>query len=90
VLHDPENCEEILALLSEYLDLELPPEWCQEIEHHLAACPPCVEFVESLRKTVALCHSYEPSVIPGPLSAEARGELEKAWHKMLAAREPHE
>jgi len=73
-------------MLSEYLDLELPPEACQHIEQHLAGCSPCVEFVESLRKTVALCRGYEPAAMPAPLSAEAREELEAAWRKMLAAR----
>jgi anti-sigma factor RsiW len=85
--HHPENCREVFALLSDYLDLELPPENCDEIKRHLADCPPCVEFVESLRKTVALCHGYEPGVKPAPLSAEVRAELETAWRKMLAARE---
>ena len=38
---------------SAYLDAELPPGDCAEIEKHIAGCPPCVEFVESLRKSVA-------------------------------------
>ncbi len=86
--HEPENCKEIFALLSQYLDLELPPEACQEIDQHLAGCAPCVDFVESLRKTVALCRGYEPGVMPEPLTASARAELEQAWQKMLAGRNP--
>jgi RNA polymerase sigma-70 factor (ECF subfamily) len=84
--HNPEDCKEVFALLSEYLDMELPPDACQDIERHLAGCPPCVEFVESLRKTVALCRGYTPATMPSPLSADARAELEKAWRKMLASR----
>ena len=84
--HNPENCKEVFALLSQYLDLELPPEACREIEEHLAGCSPSVEFVESLRKTVDLCRSYEPSQMPEPLGAEARTELEAAWKRMLAGR----
>ena len=33
-----ERCQEIFSLLSEYLNLELPPDACQEIETHLAGC----------------------------------------------------
>ncbi|HTS30991.1 MAG TPA: zf-HC2 domain-containing protein [Bryobacteraceae bacterium] len=84
--HDPEHCKEIFALLSEYLSLELPPEACQEIDEHLSGCPPCVEFVESLRKTVDLCRGYQPSAMPAPLSAKARGDLEAAWKRMLEGR----
>jgi RNA polymerase sigma-70 factor (ECF subfamily) len=82
----PQNCKEVLALLSDYLDLELPPDACDQIEHHLAGCSPCEEFAESLRKTVALCKTFEPRAMPGPLSAEARAELEDAWKKMLRTR----
>lgn len=54
--HDrTEKCKEVFSLLSEYLNLELPTDACQEIETHLAGCPPCIEFAESLRKTVELC-----------------------------------
>jgi RNA polymerase sigma-70 factor (ECF subfamily) len=81
-----ENCQEVLALLSDYLDFELPPQACDEIEHHLAGCSPCEEFAESLRKTVALCRTFELRTMPGPLSADARAELERAWKKMLDTR----
>jgi anti-sigma factor RsiW len=83
----PECCEKILGLLSDYLDFELPPGDCGEVERHLADCPACVEFLESLRDTIALCHEYAPSALPGPLSDRARRELEGAWRRMLAARE---
>jgi len=83
--HDAERCREIFALLSQYLDLELPPEACREIEQHMAGCAPCVEFGESLRKTVELCRGYQPGVMPEPISEAARGELESAWRKARAA-----
>jgi anti-sigma factor RsiW len=85
--HHPENCKEVLALLSDYVDLELPSEACGEVKKHLADCPACAEFVESLRHTIALCHAYASSTLPAPLSEGARRELESAWRRMLAARE---
>ncbi len=83
-METPERCKEVFALLSEYLDVELPPEACQEIEAHIADCAPCVEFAESLKKTVALCREYEPSELPAPLGAQAKLELEEAYRKMRA------
>ena len=73
-------------MLSDYVDLELPTEACGEVESHLADCQACAEFVESLRNTLALCHTYAPSTLPAPLSERARSELESAWRRMLATR----
>jgi anti-sigma factor RsiW len=85
--HDrTEKCKEVFSLLSEYLNLELPPDACQEIETHLAGCPPCIEFAESLRKTVDLCRRYQPTELPEPLGKNAREQLLDAYQRMLGAR----
>ncbi len=81
-----EKCKEMFSLLSEYLNLELPPEACQEIEAHLTGCSPCIDFAESLRHTVELCRSYRPIELPEPLAGKARAQLLEAYQKMLTAR----
>jgi len=86
-LHErTEKCKEVFSLLSEYLNLELPPDACQEIEAHLAGCPPCIEFAESLRQTVELCRRYRPDELPEPLGKNARAQLLDAYQRMLGAR----
>ena len=81
-----EKCKEVFSLLSEYLNLELPPDACQEIETHLAGCPPCIEFAKSLRKTIELCRSYRPTELPGPIVKNAREQLLEAYQRMLGGR----
>ena len=68
-------------MLSEYLDVELPPEACEHIREHVEGCAPCVEFAESLKRTVDLCKEYEPETMPKPVSAAAKAELMAAWRK---------
>jgi predicted anti-sigma-YlaC factor YlaD len=80
------GCEEVARLLSQYLDVELPPQDCKLIEEHLSGCAPCVEFARGLRRTVELCRSYRLSEMPRPISEAARAELLSAYRKMLAAR----
>ncbi len=80
------ECKEIFARLSEYLDEELPDDVCREIDTHIAGCPPCVEFVESLRKSIDLCHRARKLDTPGPLPETDRGRLLEAYQKALAAR----
>jgi len=81
-----DKCREIFSLLSEYLNLELPPGACEEMQAHIAGCAPCVEFTESLRKTVDLCRSYKPAEVPAPLSTDAREQLLGAYQRMISAR----
>ena len=81
-----EDCREIFALLSDYLDLELSPDGCAEIEAHIAGCPSCSEFVESLRKTIELCRLYHPSEVPEPIEKQAREQLLNAYRNAMAAR----
>jgi anti-sigma factor RsiW len=82
---DSEDCKQMFALLSEYLDAELPAKTCAEIEAHLAGCPPCIEFLESLKRTVRMCHCYEAAEMPGPLSDEVRERLLSAYRKTLSS-----
>jgi anti-sigma factor RsiW len=81
------DCQNVFALLSEYIDRELPPGTCEELDRHIQDCAPCVEFVESLRKSVALGHTYVPGVEPPPVPAGVREALREAYAKSLAERE---
>jgi anti-sigma factor RsiW len=52
--HD--NCRYLLSSLSEFIDGELTPELCQEIENHMAGCVNCQIVINTLQKTVDLYH----------------------------------
>jgi anti-sigma factor (TIGR02949 family) len=80
------NCKELFAALSQYLDAELTPTDCEAIEEHIAGCPPCVEFVNSLKKTVELCRSAEGTAEPPPLSEEVRQSLLAAYQRSMDER----
>jgi anti-sigma factor RsiW len=73
--HGSASCREMLDHLSEYLDGELDPASCAEIEGHLHDCEPCVAFLRSLRATVAHVASLPKPV----LSEEARRACAEAY-----------
>lgn len=81
------ECRRIFAMLSDYLDGELPVDACEQIATHLKDCPPCVAFLESLRRTVELCRAMPAGAQPGPLSEAARRQLRALYQKALAARQ---
>jgi RNA polymerase sigma-70 factor (ECF subfamily) len=80
------ECKEIFARLSEYLDADMPIEDCDQIQAHIAGCPPCVEFVESLKRSIGLCKECPPETAPTPLNPEVRARLLDAYRKMLDRR----
>jgi anti-sigma factor (TIGR02949 family) len=52
--HSHKNCKAMLGTLSEYIDGELPPELCQEIEQHLAGCDNCRIVLNTTKRTIDL------------------------------------
>lgn len=59
------DCRELLAILSDYLDEELDPGICDEIEEHLEECQcSCPSFVKTFRMTIELYRSSPPEEVP--------------------------
>lgn len=83
--HDPE-CMDIFARLSEYLDGELSPEECAHFEKHIEGCAPCVEFVNSLKKSIQAAHGFHSPAAPEHIAPEAESRLKEAWAAALARR----
>jgi len=70
-------CRQLFEKLSEYIDGELDLGDCARIEGHLGDCPPCQEFLASLRRTVALIER-----LPRPtLTGEQRREICSAYER---------
>jgi anti-sigma factor (TIGR02949 family) len=55
--HIHSNCERLLGSLSAYIDGELSPELCQELEKHLAGCDNCRVVLNTTRRTIDLVHT---------------------------------
>lgn len=77
------ECNEVVAMLSEYLDRDLPPETCSTIQRHLMSCPNCGAAEASLRRTVDLCRNFRMESRPGPLPPDKHGEMKAAFQRVL-------
>lgn len=69
----PMRCKQMLAKLSSYIDAELDADTCCRLEAHLADCPPCIEFIKTLRKTVCVVHEVGKA---RPVPATVRKDLQ--------------
>ena len=77
------ECQNVFALLSQYLAQELPPEACEELERHIEDCAPCVKFIDSLKKSVALGRSYRPDMDVPQATPQVKEALRKAYAQAL-------
>ena len=46
-------CDQIVEMVTDYLEDALDPEQRQLFEEHLADCPPCTRYVEQIQVTLA-------------------------------------
>lgn len=54
--HIHAECEELLGSLSAYIDGELAPALCQELEKHLEGCENCRVVLNTTKRTIELVH----------------------------------
>jgi anti-sigma factor RsiW len=46
-------CQELVELVTEYLEGALPPDEVAAVDQHLADCDPCLHYLDQMRATVA-------------------------------------
>jgi RNA polymerase sigma-70 factor, ECF subfamily len=68
----PETCPDVLGLFSRYLEGEISPGVCAEMEQHLDACGRCRGVCESLKRTLALCRTSVTAPVPPAVQASVR------------------
>lgn len=65
------DCNEVYRHLCQNLDERLNTPECRQFREHLARCPNCIAYLDSLKKTISLYRQY-----PVPrLSRKRRREL---------------
>jgi RNA polymerase sigma-70 factor (ECF subfamily) len=79
-----QECRELFASLSEYMDGRVEPRTCEEIRAHIEACPSCVAFLRDLRHAIDRCRSLELPCDP-VVAARLRSILTQEYLRMIAA-----
>jgi anti-sigma factor RsiW len=59
------TCEEVVALVTDYLEGALPPEEVELFEQHLNVCEGCDAYVDQMRTTVAAVGQIREEDLPG-------------------------
>jgi anti-sigma factor RsiW len=73
------TCQELVELVTDYLEGELGPEDAARFEAHVAACPGCAVYLDQVRTTIAVTRAAGD-----PVAAAAVSPLLDAfrdWHR---------
>lgn len=71
------SCQELVELVTDYLEGALTPEARARFEQHLSACPGCWHYVEQMRATVRLMGTLREDT----LDARAKAALLEAFRQ---------
>jgi anti-sigma factor RsiW len=69
------SCQELVELVTAYLDGALPAADATRLEHHLEGCDGCRAYIDQMRQTIAALGHLPPE----SLTAEARERLMGAF-----------
>jgi len=75
------KCADYIGGLNDYLDGEVSPELCEEIEKHVGQCENCRIMVDTLRQTVTLCREGQQERLPEALESKLNHLLRKHWRE---------
>jgi hypothetical protein len=79
------KCEELLAMLNEYVDGTVDPAICKEFEQHMAGCNPCQVVVDNIRKTITLYKNGQPYKLPVKCRRRLHEALHRRWKEIHPA-----
>ncbi len=75
------QCSDYINNLNDYLDGEISPELCKELEKHIGQCNNCRIMVDSLKQTVSLCREGKKENLPKALENKLTNILKEKWNK---------
>ena len=61
---EPISCQEVVELVTDYLEGAMSPEDVARFEHHLSLCEGCVLYVEQMRMTIAAVGRLREEDVP--------------------------
>jgi anti-sigma factor RsiW len=70
-------CQEVVELVSDYLEGALPRGARRRFERHLAGCPHCTEYLAQMRETIRL----SGRLVAGDLSPQMREEFAELYRR---------
>jgi anti-sigma factor RsiW len=73
------SCQELVELVTDYLEGTLDPVLRQRFEEHIAKCDGCAEYLDQIRDTIAILGTLRPEDLP-PDAERRLTHAFRDWH----------
>jgi len=75
MIHDSFDCQQLVELVTDWLEGALPEPERDQFELHVATCAGCLAYVEQMRSTQATLERLESIDVVEPPDAATRDDL---------------
>jgi len=79
-------CQELVELVTEYLEGALPPDEVAAVDQHLADCDPCLHYLRQMRATATALGMVPVEQVTETLSDQTVDALLDAFRRRPTAR----
>jgi len=73
------NCKHVYLYICDNLDADLNSRKCRMIRKHLAACPDCTAYLDSMKRTIALYRMVPVPTLPVAAHRELFKTIDHSW-----------
>lgn len=76
------NCDDLLQQLNAYIDGEIDPAVCENLQKHLADCNPCRIVVDNIRQTISIYKDDQQIDVPLQYKKCLHNALREKWKQV--------
>lgn len=77
------ECKDLIFFLSDYIDGELDPKICAELDQHLNKCESCRIVFNTFEKTIYLFKEIEPHKLPDGVHNRLHKVIKESWETKM-------
>lgn len=74
------RCANVVALLADFIERQLPPDVHSDLERHLAKCSRCVAQLKTYESTVSLLRTIKEDDLPAELRFTLKAFIDRNCH----------
>ncbi len=80
--HFVSSCDDLMRVISQYVDGDIEPDLCENFEKYMAGCNPCRLVVDNITRTISLYKGEQVYEMPLDCRKRLHDCLREKWKQM--------